>query len=106
MNEGAVLAVLDGAEGGRRLRLAQRVTLGRGDEAGFVIDDPEISRRHVHLCGPPPMMDAVKPELAELGVPKDQVETEAIGPAEGMAPADSLETTYPAEAASPGDHAE
>jgi hypothetical protein len=62
---------------------------------------PEISRRHVHLCGPPPMMEAVKGELAELGVPKEQVETEAFGPAEGMAPADSLESAHPAEAALP-----
>jgi ferredoxin-NADP reductase/ferredoxin len=51
---------------------------------------PEIARRHIHLCGPPPMMDVVKAELAELGVPREQVETEAFGPAEGMAPADSL----------------
>ena len=62
---------------------------------------PEISRRHIHLCGPPPMMDAVKAALAELGVPKEQVMTEAFGPAEGMAPADSLETAHPAEAPSP-----
>jgi ferredoxin-NADP reductase len=62
---------------------------------------PEISRRHVHLCGPPPMMDAVKAKLAELGVPKEQVETEAFAPAEGMAPPDTLEAAHPAEAALP-----
>jgi ferredoxin-NADP reductase/ferredoxin len=62
---------------------------------------PELSRRHIHLCGPPPMMDAVKAALAELGVPKEQVMTEAFGPAEGIAPADSLETEHPAEAPSP-----
>jgi ferredoxin-NADP reductase/ferredoxin len=49
---------------------------------------PEIARRHIHLCGPPPMMDAVKAELAELGVRQEQVETEAFGPAEGVHPAD------------------
>jgi ferredoxin-NADP reductase len=62
---------------------------------------PEISRRHVHLCGPPPMMDVVKAELAELGVPNEQVETEAFAPAEGMAPPDTLEALHPAEAGLP-----
>jgi class 3 adenylate cyclase len=46
MHEGALLAVMDGAEGGRRIPVAGRLTLGRGDEAGLVIDDPEISRAH------------------------------------------------------------
>lgn len=46
---------------------------------------PEIARRRVHLCGPPPMMAAVKAALAELGVPKEQVKTEAFGPARGVA---------------------
>ena len=53
---------------------------------------PEITRRHIHLCGPPPMMEAVKAELAALGVPKERIETEAFGPAEGMVPHDALET--------------
>ncbi|MGE0279063.1 MAG: 2Fe-2S iron-sulfur cluster-binding protein [Rhizobiaceae bacterium] len=53
---------------------------------------PEIARRHIHLCGPPPMMEAVKAELMELGVPKERIETEAFGPAEGMVPQDALET--------------
>ena len=53
---------------------------------------PEIARRHIHLCGPPPMMEAVKTELTELGVPKERIETEAFGPAEGMVPHDALET--------------
>ena len=47
---------------------------------------PEIARRRVHLCGPPPMMEAVKAALAELGVPKEQVRTEAFGPAQGVTP--------------------
>ena len=47
---------------------------------------PEIARRRVHLCGPPPMMEAVRAALAELGVPKDQIKTEAFGPARGVAP--------------------
>ncbi len=47
---------------------------------------PEITRRRVHLCGPPAMMEAVKTALAELGVPREQVKTEAFGPARGVAP--------------------
>ncbi|WP_207791899.1 2Fe-2S iron-sulfur cluster-binding protein [Siccirubricoccus phaeus] len=47
---------------------------------------PDIARRRVHLCGPPPMMEAVKAALAELGVPKEQVRTEAFGPARGVVP--------------------
>ncbi len=37
---------------------------------------PDIAARRVHLCGPPPMMDAVKKLLAETGVPTEQVKTE------------------------------
>ncbi|MCW8885354.1 MAG: 2Fe-2S iron-sulfur cluster-binding protein, partial [Motiliproteus sp.] len=40
---------------------------------------PEIQSRRVHLCGSPPMMDAVKAMLAELSVPKDQIKIEAFG---------------------------
>lgn len=47
---------------------------------------PEIARRRVHLCGPPPMMEAVRAALADLGVPKEQVKTEAFGPAKGFTP--------------------
>lgn len=47
---------------------------------------PEIERRRVHLCGPPPMMAATRAMLAELGVPKSQIKTEAFGPAMGAAP--------------------
>src|SRR6476620_3271676 len=53
---------------------------------------PEIARRHIHLCGPPPMMEAVKTELTALGVPVERIETEAFGPAEGMVPHDALES--------------
>jgi class 3 adenylate cyclase len=49
MQEGALLAVLDGAESGRRIRIAERLTLGRGEEAGVFIDDPEISRTHAAI---------------------------------------------------------
>ena len=37
---------------------------------------PDIAARRVHLCGPPPMMEAVKALLAETGVPAEQVRTE------------------------------
>jgi ferredoxin-NADP reductase/Fe-S-cluster-containing hydrogenase component 2/putative sterol carrier protein len=40
---------------------------------------PDISKRRAHLCGPPPMMDAVKRALLELGVPDAQIKTEAFG---------------------------
>src|SRR5436190_18621551 len=46
MAGGALLALLDGAEGGRRIPVAGRLTLGRGDDAGLVVDDPEMSRAH------------------------------------------------------------
>lgn len=44
---------------------------------------PEIASRRVHLCGPPPMMDAVKAALAQLQVPADQVKTEEFAPPKG-----------------------
>ena len=47
---------------------------------------PEIAKRRVHLCGPPGMMETVKNTLAELGLPGDQVRTEAFGPARGAVP--------------------
>lgn len=48
---------------------------------------PEIARRRVHLCGPPAMMDAVRAQLADLGVPGDKIKAEAFGPATGAVPA-------------------
>lgn len=38
----------------------------------------DIGTRHVHVCGPPPMMNAVKAILAEMGVPAGQVRTETF----------------------------
>lgn len=46
---------------------------------------PDLERQRVHLCGPGPMMDAVKDMLAELAVPASQVFTEAFGPAKKKA---------------------
>jgi ferredoxin len=44
---------------------------------------PSIASRRVHLCGPPPMMEAMQGILAELGVPKEQVKTESFTLARG-----------------------
>lgn len=44
---------------------------------------PDLASRYVHLCGPVPMMEAAKRILAELGVPRERVKTEAFGPALG-----------------------
>ena len=40
---------------------------------------PNLASRRIHLCGPPAMMDSTKAMLTELGVPPDQVKTEAFG---------------------------
>ncbi len=37
---------------------------------------PDLGAHRIHLCGPPPMMDAVEQALAQLGVPPGQVHTE------------------------------
>lgn len=42
---------------------------------------PDIRMRRVHVCGPRPMMDAVKEMLEALAVPRDLVKTEAFGAA-------------------------
>jgi ferredoxin-NADP reductase len=44
---------------------------------------PNIASRRVHLCGPPPMIEAMQGILAELGVPKEQVKTESFTLARG-----------------------
>lgn len=40
---------------------------------------PDLTSRRIHLCGPITMMDATKTLLTELGVPSEQVKTEAFG---------------------------
>jgi len=40
---------------------------------------PELTSRRIHLCGPIPMMDATKALLTEMGVPSEQLKTEAFG---------------------------
>jgi class 3 adenylate cyclase len=58
----ALVAVLDGADGERRVRVATRLTLGRGEDAELRIDDPEISRAHAVLG---PTADGL--EIQDLG---------------------------------------
>ena len=44
---------------------------------------PDLASRYVHICGPVPMMEAVKTMLAELGVPSARIKSEAFGLALG-----------------------
>jgi glycine betaine catabolism B len=44
---------------------------------------PDLASRYVHICGPVPMMEAVRKLLADLGVPTERIKTEAFGPALG-----------------------
>jgi ferredoxin-NADP reductase len=40
---------------------------------------PGLTGRRIHICGPVPMMDAVKALFVELGVPADNVKSEQFG---------------------------
>jgi ferredoxin-NADP reductase len=62
---------------------------------------PDIASRRIHLCGPPPMMAAVRQQLAELGVPDAQIRTEAFGPASLPTHEPLPETAAPAPPAAP-----
>ncbi|MBS0161727.1 MAG: 2Fe-2S iron-sulfur cluster binding domain-containing protein [Nitrospira sp.] len=64
--------------------------------ASFV---PDIARRRVHVCGPPPMMEAIKGYLTALGVPGNQIKTEAFGPALGAKPPPTVPAPAPTPAA-------
>ncbi len=59
---------------------------------------PDLASRYVHLCGPVPLMEAVKKALVELGVPAARIKTEAFGPALGKP-----EPTRPQAAPPPGE---
>jgi class 3 adenylate cyclase len=48
--DAAVVSIADGVDGERRVRIAGELSLGRGDDAGLVIDDPEISRAHAVIA--------------------------------------------------------
>ena len=39
---------------------------------------PDLRTSRVHICGPPPMMNAVKALLTDIGVPADQIWTEVF----------------------------
>jgi len=61
---------------------------------------PEIASCRLHLCGPPPMMDAVKGMLAELGVSAEQIRTETfIGKERPQAPPVVFDGAAPAKLA-------
>lgn len=53
---------------------------------------PELASRRIHVCGPPPMMTGILAMLAELGVPENNVHTEAFGPAQRPAAKRALAT--------------
>jgi ferredoxin-NADP reductase/ferredoxin len=55
--------------------------VGHIDAALLASAVPDIVSRRAHICGPPPMMDAVKAALVELGVPERRIKTEAFGTA-------------------------
>ena len=50
--DAAVVSIVDG-EGERRVQISGELTLGRAEEAGLVIDDPEISRTHAVIAPTP-----------------------------------------------------
>jgi ferredoxin-NADP reductase len=52
---------------------------GRISKALLMQTVPDLASRRIHLCGPPPLMDAIKAILTELGVPADHVKTELFG---------------------------
>jgi ferredoxin-NADP reductase len=58
---------------------------------------PELAKRRIHVCGPPPMMSAMKEALTALGVPAERIHTEAFGPA--SLPAGSLPAEPPSQSA-------
>ncbi len=66
-----VQIIVDDAAGTGWHGLTGRITAGQ--LSAFV---PELPSRRVYLCGPAPMMDAVRSTLEGLGVPQDQVLTE------------------------------
>lgn len=89
-----VVATMESAEG-----TAWTGTVGLISKEFIARAVPEIARRRVHVCGPPPMMEAVKAALAELGVPNGKIKTESFGLAKGAVPAP--DATLPAVPAAP-----
>jgi ferredoxin-NADP reductase len=62
---------------------------------------PDLASRRIHLCGPPPMMDAIKSMLTELGVPPDHLKTEAFGAVKPTPAAAGTTAKSPAPATGP-----
>lgn len=64
---------------------------------------PGIASKWIHLCGAPPMMDAVKQMLAELAVPREKIHTENFGsqqkPQARAAEREKIQKTPPVEKA-------
>ena len=52
---------------------------GQIDAALLAEAVPDLASQRAHLCGPPPMMNAVKTALMSLGLPEIQIRTEAFG---------------------------
>lgn len=59
---------------------------------------PHIQTKRIHLCGPPPMMIALRATLLELNVPPDQVKTEVFIGRERPKPDPFAGASSPAEA--------
>ena len=59
---------------------------------------PNLTARRVHICGPPSMMESTKSMLSDLGVPPEQVKTEAFGTVKPtpLAPGTTARSTTPA----------
>ncbi|MGC2081622.1 MAG: FAD-binding oxidoreductase [Xanthobacteraceae bacterium] len=53
--------------------------VGRIDARLLASAVPQIASQRAHICGPPPMMDAVKAALLGLGVAEGNIKTEAFG---------------------------
>ena len=53
--------------------------VGRIDARLLAAAVPDLAMQRAHICGPPPMMDAVKAALLGLGVAETNIKTEAFG---------------------------
>ena len=53
--------------------------IGHIDAALLASTVPDLATQRAHICGPPPMMGAVKAALVGLGVPESRIKTEAFG---------------------------
>ncbi len=53
--------------------------IGHIDGRFIAANVPEVALQRVHVCGPTPMMQAVKDSLLELGVPAERIRIEAFG---------------------------